>query len=863
VSTTELFANQPFTTVISGGTDLTSTSWTVSSSAPFPTAQTGISQFHVTDTDTTAASEIILVTNADPVMNIWTVVRGAEGTEPVAHQAGFTVTQVLTAGWLNDVTGSNLPATSAGALLYGSPAAETAWLAGPTASTKEFLTSTGAGGTAQTPVWGTIATADVPTLNQNTTGTAGNVTGTVTVLNGGTGGTSATAYAVITGGTAATSPLQHVAGLGSSGQVLTSGGAGTLPQWSPVAGADIGLAPSGDTSGTADTAAIQALLGSTGSVAYLQDGTFYTNAPIVVPAGSILKGTKGATTSVYDCEPPVYGTIIKPVAAWSAGAGNPAVISLNGEGVHIRDLFIDGTNLYGNAISAAGISDQVDSKSVYMQNVGLYLIYGNGIYMQYSSAWHLFMVTVNCAWLNGFWGAFVDSILLQCHAQTAGLAGTGGSGFYLNGGVQTKLIACRGDLSQYGFTVTAGNGTSNGNACQLVGCGTQRNNANGYRINGFSGTAGRVPILISGCASVGDGINGTITDSGNITGGVGGGGYSGILVSNNVIVTVSGFECSVSTSDVSGGCPQYAVTTALNNSLAPALVQLSDSYLNGVTALVNDAAPALSFLYGSNVSGYVGAPFPGSVATLRVEPSPGAPGTFLCPPAEYAPASQTVLSVASTSYATFGYSTTVASGSNGGTISGVASWATPGAGTLAVASTTNFPASGTVTVIASGSTTAVVTYGGTTSTTLTGCAYVSGSGAGTVTTGVNVALSGAVSLLSTGSFAAPASGKVLVEIFANIQTSASPGRIALALAGTGTVTPLAGHGVVETDSTSGTPRQLSERFLVTGLSAGTSYQFDLLGSCSAGQAVTVIAYGQTTTSPTQSGSSVIITVQAV
>ena len=233
MSITELFANQPFGIVTSGGTDTTSTAWTVTQnpSAPFPTAQASVSQFHITDGDPTAASEIILVTNVNTGTGVWTVVRGAEGTTPVVHQAGFTVTQVLTAGWLNGVEGSDLPATSAGAVLYGNPAADAAWLAGPTASAKEFLTSTGSAGTANSPAWGTIASADVPTLNQNTTGTAGNVTGIVAVLNGGTGGTTATAYAVITGGTSSTTSFQSVAGLGSSGQALTSNGAGTRPSW--------------------------------------------------------------------------------------------------------------------------------------------------------------------------------------------------------------------------------------------------------------------------------------------------------------------------------------------------------------------------------------------------------------------------------------------------------------------------------------------------------------------------------------------------------------------------------------------------------------------------------------------------------
>jgi hypothetical protein len=53
----------------------------------------------------------------------------------------------------------------------------------------------------------------------------------VTVPKGGTGIVTTTAYALITGGTTATGAFQHVSGLGTAGQVLTSNGAGTLPTW--------------------------------------------------------------------------------------------------------------------------------------------------------------------------------------------------------------------------------------------------------------------------------------------------------------------------------------------------------------------------------------------------------------------------------------------------------------------------------------------------------------------------------------------------------------------------------------------------------------------------------------------------------
>jgi hypothetical protein len=83
--------------------------------------------------------------------------------------------------------------------------------------------------------------------------------------------------------------------------------------------------------------------------------------------------------------------------------------------------------------------------------------------------------------------------------------------------------------------------------------------------------------------------------------------------------------------------------------------------------------------------------------------------------------------------------TTVASGSNSGEISAIASWSAPSAGVLDVASSASLPTSGTV-IVATSTTPATITYTGTGSGTLTGCAYVSGSATGTVATGGSVTL---------------------------------------------------------------------------------------------------------------------------
>lgn len=55
------------------------------------------------------------------------------------------------------------------------------------------------------------------------------------VARGGTGAGSHTAYAVLTGGTTSTNPIQSIAGVGTSGQVLTSNGAAALPTFQDAA----------------------------------------------------------------------------------------------------------------------------------------------------------------------------------------------------------------------------------------------------------------------------------------------------------------------------------------------------------------------------------------------------------------------------------------------------------------------------------------------------------------------------------------------------------------------------------------------------------------------------------------------------
>jgi hypothetical protein len=102
-------------------------------------------------------------------------------------------------------------------------------------------TSTGSGAnvlatspTLVTPVLGTPSSGTLSSCTglPLTTG----VTGTLPVANGGTGATTQTAYAVLCGGTTSTGAYQSIASVGTSGQILTSNGAGALPTFQAAAG---------------------------------------------------------------------------------------------------------------------------------------------------------------------------------------------------------------------------------------------------------------------------------------------------------------------------------------------------------------------------------------------------------------------------------------------------------------------------------------------------------------------------------------------------------------------------------------------------------------------------------------------------
>jgi hypothetical protein len=167
-------------------------------------------------------------------------------------------------------------------------------------------------------VMSAIQAADVPTLNQNTTGTAANVTGTVAIANGGTGQTTANAaYNALspmtttgdityeaTGGIATRLPI------GTAGQVLTvtsgipawatAGGGGGL-SWQSVQTSSFTATSNRGYPVNTTSAPITATLPASptaGDILTFVDyaGTWQTNLFVIAPNGQNFLGTTGSRT---------------------------------------------------------------------------------------------------------------------------------------------------------------------------------------------------------------------------------------------------------------------------------------------------------------------------------------------------------------------------------------------------------------------------------------------------------------------------------------------------------------------------------------------------------------------------------------
>jgi len=180
-----------------------------------------------------------------------------------------------------------------------------------------------------------IVAADVPTLNQNTTGTAANVTGTVAVANGGTG----TATPALVAGTnvtiTGTWPNQTVNSTGTVTSVAAS-----VPAFLSIAGSPI--TTSGTLAITYSGTALPVANGGTGQTT--ASAAFNALSP-VTSAGDLIigNGTNSATRLAIGANGYVL-TSNGTTATWvAAGSGSGTVTSITA-----------GTGLTGGTITTSG-----------------------------------------------------------------------------------------------------------------------------------------------------------------------------------------------------------------------------------------------------------------------------------------------------------------------------------------------------------------------------------------------------------------------------------------------------------------------------------------------------------------------------
>ena len=269
-----------------------------------------------------------------------------DGSEGTAGQVLTSAGTGNTPTWTTPTTGTVTSVTGTAPVVSSGGATPAISMAAATSSVNGYLTSTD---------WSTfngkqaalVSGTNLKTVNGSSLLGSGDV-GTIDVAHGGTGATSATAYAVLCGGTTSTGAHQSIASVGTSGQVLTSNGAGALPTFQNAAGSfptgtallfQQTAAPTGWTKQTThDNKALRVVSGtasSGGSVAFTtafasqsvsgsNANTTATNQSYT-PSGSV--GTSGATT-LSTSQIPAHGHDIQRGGTQGAGGGSPYIWDL-------------------------------------------------------------------------------------------------------------------------------------------------------------------------------------------------------------------------------------------------------------------------------------------------------------------------------------------------------------------------------------------------------------------------------------------------------------------------------------------------------------------------------------------------------
>ncbi|CAB4172147.1 hypothetical protein UFOVP924_50 [uncultured Caudovirales phage] len=270
------------------------------------------------------------------------------------------------------------PMTTLGDTIYGATSGAGTRLAGNTTATKNFLVQTGTGTVSAAPAWGTIAAGDVPTLNQNTTGSAATLTTTRAIYGNNFNGSAALTQIIAStyGGT-------------GNGFTKFSGATTTEKTYS---------LPDATTTILTTNAAVTVAQGGTGAATLALNNVVLGNGTsavqLVAPstAGNVLtsNGTTWASTAPTAAAPSTAQVLTATAGATAGAVGTYALLGNASGGATLTA----GTTYAGSSLAYAGFARQ----NAGFANVSQHAVFSAGAASTVSGTWRA--MGTSAAWTN-------------------------------------------------------------------------------------------------------------------------------------------------------------------------------------------------------------------------------------------------------------------------------------------------------------------------------------------------------------------------------------------------------------------------------------------------------------------------------